>query len=288
MSKRRPKRQPRYRNRRQSGIGARRRMAIVFALGLGCFGVHRFTLGQWQMGLLHIFLMVVSLSVFEGSFLGSTPWVTLSAFLAYGTAAWWWRMSDEEFADRYLEPTEEVDENVTGEYLNGRTAAHPKVKSRRERRKMLARANTQFEAYELQEAADLYEAALDLDLSDGNARVLAARCYSLLEQESHAYRHLRKAVQLEADNLTLVSTDPSFAWLRTRPDFVARQRRGFTPPDENRNGAKTANGHAEPYLQELPSPGVNILDQLDRLGELRERGVLTEEEFVRQKRKLLQ
>jgi len=246
-------------------------MSIVFAVTLGAFGVHRFTLGQWQFGLLHVFLMIVSLANFQ-DVLGDTPWTSLSALLGYGTAVWWWRMSNEEFAERYLEIAEE---EVPGRYLNGKTTVHPKVKSRRERRKMLASAKTCYETFDLQGAAELYEAALDLDLSDGDARVLAARCYSVLEDEESAYRHLRKAVQLEADNLGLIESDESFAWLRTRPDFQLRKSSGYA-----------AVSPAPPVLQELPTPQPDILSQLQQLGDLRERGLLDEQEFVREKRKL--
>lgn len=257
-------------------------MAIVFAVGLGCFGVHRFTLGQWQLGLVHVFLMVVSLANFEGEFLGVSPWTTLSALLAYGTALWWWRMGNEEFAERYLELAEEG-EAVEGKYLAGTTAVHPKVKSRRERRKMLASAKQRYESYDLQGAAELYEAALDLDLSDGDSRVLAARCYSLLEDQASAYRHLRRAVQLEAGNLDLVDVDEGFAWLRTRPDFVARRRAGYAHVAQE----SVARGTSEVPVPKLGAPVPNVLDRLEQLGSLRERGLLDEEEFAREKRRLL-
>jgi len=93
-----------YRNRREGGPAARRKMGIVFAVTLGWCGVHRFAMGQWQWGLAHIFLFVASMAIFDGNL---TPWTTASALLAYYTPFRWWRMSNEEFADEYFEPVVE-------------------------------------------------------------------------------------------------------------------------------------------------------------------------------------
>jgi len=39
--------------------------------------------------------------------------------------------------------------------------------------------------------------------------------------------------------------------------------------------------------QSIPQENVNIADQLERLAKLKEQGILTEEEFASQKKKLL-
>ena len=226
-------------------------MAILFALGLGWCGVHRFSLGNWQWGLAHIFLFVVSMATFD-RFLGwdMTPWLTASAFVAYYDAYRWWRLTDDEFSDRYLERVDEADAPTApgqapsrvpkpGRYLAGTAAPHPRVLSAKARRAVLASAKTAYEAYDYQAAAEAYENALDLDLHDGESRVLAARCYTLLEDRDAAYRHLGRAVQLHATNLNLVTDDSDFAWLRTQDDFDARRRIGYRAPRRNgprRNG----------------------------------------------------
>lgn len=296
-----------YRNRRHDGPGARRRMATLFALAFGWVGVHRFSLGHWQWGLAHIFLFVVSMSVADEWFgWDITPWVTLSALVGYYDAYRWWRMSDGEFADRYLEVDDGAGASpaagapVQGKYLSGRAAPHPRVLSAKARRGVLASAKTAHDAYDYQAAADFYEQALDLDLHDGESRVLAARAYALLEDREAAYRHLAKAVQLRATNLDLVADDPDFAWLRTQPDFAARRRAGFLvppaaaaptppappppPPPPPPSDERTVNANGAPGL---PSPGANLLDDLERLAALRERGVLDETEFAREKARLL-
>ena len=264
----------RYRNRREDGPAARRKMGIVFAITLGWCGVHRFIMGQWQWGLAHIFMFVASMAIFEG--IGMTPWTTLSAFVAYYTAFRWWRMSNEEFADEYLEP---VEEEVEGKYLKGTATAHPKVISGKARRKILASAKVLYDQFDYQGAAVLYEDALDMDLSDGESRVLAARCYSLLEDAEASYRHLRKAVLLKANNLDIISKDEGFAWLRMQADYTRRRRAGYGP--------------VEPLVGDtnqppaLPPRQDNILANLEKLGELKERGLLDDDEFLREKKRLL-
>ena len=260
-------------------------MGIAFALFLGWVGVHRFVLGQWYWGLVHIFLFIAGAALVESTpfeFL-AIPWFSFSAMAAYYTAFRWIRMSDGAFADRYLELVEE-DVDAGGKYLRGTVADHPRAISRRARRKLLAEARQRYDDFDLQGAADRYEEALELDLADGDARVYAARCYSLLEDADAAYRHLRRAVQLQATNLDLVAEDAGFAWLRTRPDYEARRRAGYAPvtldvPEDDLPAA------GEPAA--LPPPGDNILDRLEQLGRLRDRGLLDDEEFAREKRRLL-
>ena len=284
---------PKYRNRRHDGPGARRRMATLFALAFGWIGVHRFILGQWQWGLAHIFLFVVSMATFDSLFgWDMTPWMTVSALIGYYDALRWWRMSDETFAEKYLEVADTAGDAgagagpVVGKYLQGQSAPHPRVLSAKARRGLLASAKTAHDAFDYQAAADLYEQALDLDLHDGESRVLAARAYTLLEDREAAYRHLAKAVQLRATNLDLVGGDPDFAWLRTQPDFAARRRAGYLVPP-GPPPVPTAQTSAPAEVSGLPAPGANLLDDLERLATLRERGVLDEDEFAREKARLL-
>jgi len=184
-------------------------------------------------------------------------------------------MSNEEVADEYLEP---VEEEVEGKYLKGTATANPKVISGKARRKILASAKTLYEQFDYQGAAELYEDALDMDLSDGDSRVLAARCYSLLEDAEAAYRHLRRAVLLKANNLDIISKDEGFAWLRTQADYTRRRRAGYGP--------------VEPIIETTAQPSLpprqdNILERLEKLGELKERGLLDDDEFLREKKRLL-
>ncbi len=203
--------------------------------------------------------------------------------MAYYHAYQWWRMTDEEFGEQFLE-VDESDRQVTGKYLAGQEITHPRVLSGRARRTLLASAKTAYEYFDYQRAAELYEQALDLDLQDGESRVHAARCYVLLEDGESAYRHLAMAFQLGATNLDLVAEHPDFAWLRTRDDFDARRRAGFGAIGPRSPGAAPA---AEREGTALPPPSISILDGLERLADLRERGVLDDEEFSRQKERLL-
>ena len=276
-------------------------MAVLFALGLGWVGVHRFSLGQWQWGLAHIFLFVASMAIAD-DLLGwdITPWMTLSALIGYYHAYKWWRMSDEEFSDHFLERVDDDGAPVAaapvgGKYLQGRPAPHPRVLSAKARRAVLAEARAAYDAYDYQAAAQKYESALDLDLHDGESRVLAARCYALLEDRGSAYRHLARAVQLRATNLDLVTDDPDFAWLRTQADFEARRRLGYQAPqhppappaDPPARAAAAPPTPLSNGTPALPAPPPNLLDDLERLAALRERGVLDDTEFAREKARLL-
>lgn len=56
---------------------------------------------------------------------------------------------------------------------------------------------------------------------------------------------------------------------------------------ERRWGEQEAPAAAPPPQQPTPGAGASTLDQLKQLGELKEQGVLTEQEFADQKAKLL-
>ena len=289
-----------YRNRRRKGVEDRRRTAIIFAIVLGWCGVHRFTLGQWQYGLLHIFLMIVSFATIgEWVPFEMTPWTTLSAALAYFHAWQWWQMSDEAFAERYLEP---VEEPVKGKYLKGHAKESPRVLSQRARKQALAAAHEAYAGHDYEEAATLYEKAVGMDLSDGESRVFAARCYSLLEDEEAAYRHLERAYVLKATNLHLVDEDDAFAWLRTRIDFQERRRKGYGRSSAEEAMEDTADYEKETWRYRrkenstnkgLPEPRANILDQVDlkqklaSLRDLYDSGLIEESEYTRIRERLL-
>lgn len=268
-----------YRNRKENVVTHKKRTSIMFALLLGFIGIHRFNLGHWHIGMLYIVLFIISMSNdLVLPFFDHNPWVTMAACVGYVEAFRFYSMSEEEYAERYLEPAPVIRK---GKYLKGKVI---ESNPHQVKRKLLKTANDLFESFQYQEAAQAYEKVLSKDYNDGRVRVLAARCYSLVEDEVSAYRHLNLAVKLDAPNLNLIHIDEGFAWLRTRDDFELLLSNNFQRKSLN---------FSTPNVKKTPSftttqKKSTILDQLERLGEMKERGLLSVDEFERAKQRLLE
>jgi tetratricopeptide (TPR) repeat protein len=104
-----------------------------------------------------------------------------------------------------------------------------------------------------------------------------ACAYSLTEDAPKAFQHLDKAVEFGFRDFQKLKEHHALAFIRIQKDFDNFEQNGFRLAQQP--VAKT---------EELPlNPTPDLLDQLKKLGELREKGLLTEREFDEQKKKLL-
>jgi hypothetical protein len=97
-----------------------------------------------------------------------------------------------------------------------------------------------------------------------------------MESKDKAFYHLSKAIELGFTDKEKIKTHDALAYLRIQDEFEAFVQ----------NGYKLKSGTAS--QQEKITQNSDLLEQLNKLAELREKGLLTEEEFVLQKRKLLE
>jgi len=135
-----------------------------------------------------------------------------------------------------------------------------------------------FKDYDYDGAIADFEQALQLDPKDVAIHFNLACAYSLNENAPKAFFHLDKAVTLGFADLQRIKQHDALAYLRIQDEFEAFEQNGFqlvqklSPP---------------PKADLLEQISGDLLEQLNRLGDLREKGLLSEEEFVSQKRKLL-
>lgn len=133
------------------------------------------------------------------------------------------------------------------------------------------RKNT--EALELYKSGE-YAAALKateeiLLISPNNPFALAnaARICSFLEDYEGGFTYLQRAYESGHPSLNKVLQSPDFNSLKSLPEYAEFIRNGFKKP--------------------LNSSVASIANELEKLASLKERGVLTEEEFQIQKQKIL-
>jgi phospholipase/carboxylesterase len=82
-------------------------------------------------------------------------------------------------------------------------------------------ANAAYQSARYNEAARLYLAALDHDITNSNDIYNLACCYGLLKQDGLAALYLKRAFRAGFDDIGHVKQDPDFDSVRTRPVFAA-------------------------------------------------------------------
>jgi len=130
-----------------------------------------------------------------------------------------------------------------------------------------------FKDFDYEGAIEDFTKALQINNEDIAVHFNLACSYSLTEQKDKSMYHLDRAVALGFKDFEKIKTHDALAYLRIQDEFVGFEKAGF-----RLTGAKAGS---------RASGDTALLDQLSKLAELREKGLLTEEEFVLQKKKLL-
>jgi len=131
-----------------------------------------------------------------------------------------------------------------------------------------------FKDYDYDGAIEDFNKALTISPDDIALHFNLAAAYSLTEDKDKSFMHLDKAVALGFKDFDRISSHDALAYLRIQPEF----------DDFKANGYRMKAGEIK---KKNPGLDANLLEQLNRLQDLRERGVLTEAEFEAQKGKLL-
>jgi len=132
-----------------------------------------------------------------------------------------------------------------------------------------------FKDYDYDGAIDDFEKALQINDEDISVHFNLACCYSLTEDKNKSLFHLDKAVTLGFKDFEKIKTHDALAYLRIQDEFVAFQENNYRLTGNQSKTMKNSGQNTE------------LLEQLQKLADLREKGLLTEEEFVLQKKKLL-
>lgn len=259
-------------------------LAGILALFFGGLGVHRFYLGQVGWGIVYLILIPVA-------------WL-----LGIIDALSFFSMDQDEFDRKYNREAYRRREEERDWARSQQQQQGPRTDRRRERpaaaqppqrspRTQKAPANPyreegikKFKDYDYTGAIADFEKSLQLEPKDIATHFNLACAYSLNENEDKSFYHLDRAVALGFNDWERIKNHDSLAYLRIQDEFLQFEKNGFRL-------AAQLEAPQEDLLSSTPSAGVSLssdlLEQLKRLGELRERGLLTEDEFATQKKKLL-
>jgi len=264
-------------------------VTAALALTMGMYGVHRFYLGQKLKGALHFGLaMFAGLLFFEEG----APLLLLPAIIGFMDAILFLVMPQEEFDTRYnFQPVGGAESqpdfrrkkttrrNATQAPVQDFEVLYPEQKWQDQPFKRTGVAK--FNRHDYEGAIKDFQRALKDIPNDSALHFNLACCYSMQEATMMSLYHLDKAIECGYQKFDKIHRHSFLSYIRQQPQF-----QNFVDNDyqltEHFEEVEEALDEAPEGL-ELDS----LIDQIKKLGELKERGILTDEEFQEQKRRLL-
>lgn len=235
---------------------------------LGWAGIHRFYLRQPGYGVFYIFLMFFGVSFILG---------LIDALVFF-------LMSDEEFDYRYNK--EAYPENVRPrhrmrtaerrsyrrEYTSRRRTRKPKLK----RNPFKKQGIEKFKDFDYDGAIEEFKKGLEISPNDPALHFNIACAYSLTEMKDDAFYHLDKAVENGFTDFEKIRTHDALAYIRVQNEFESFENDGFRIVEHKK---------LEEPKQDLLQNDL-LLSQLNKLAELKEKGLISEKEYLEEKAKL--
>ena len=277
-------------------------VAGILALFLGGLGVHRFYLGQTGLGIFYLIFFWFPVMWIVGL-------IDAISFFSMDTETFD-RKYNREYLYRqqrrmeqersYRPPRQETrrDDRYSRRYdtARQRPAAAPATRKRasspeRKRENPHKKAGIeQFKDYDYDAAIESFRKALRLEPNDIATHFNIACAYSINEQPDKAFYHLDQAVANGFTDFDRIRQHDKLAFLRIQDEFEAFAANGFrlehSKAEETQQDSRSETADP-PGTEEPVEDHSELLEQLKRLGDLKEKGLLTEEEFSMQKRKLL-
>ncbi len=255
--------------------------AGLFALFLGWAGVHRFYLGQVGMGILYFFLMFFGVSFVLG---------LIDAIVFFS-------MDEETFNRKY-----NVQPGMVPPVYNRRMQqGYPPVATPRQKGKAPSMPRNmqvsnrdlqnpykingikKYKEFDLEGAIEDFKKGLEINPKDISLHFNLACAYSLTEQVDKAYAHLDRAVSLGFNDFDKIKTHDDLAYVRIQDRFEDFKNNGYRL---ELPATIPVNTDVPEIHKEEPIQDDVLLAQLKRLAELRDRGLLSEQEYSIEKKKL--
>jgi len=296
-------------------------VAGILALIFPYLGLHRFYLGDVGRGIFYVFLafgLIGSASsafvfMFILGFIDAMSFFTMSEKKfdkkynkehrtdynrrRRGDTDYERRNKREDYREKRRESRRERADDRSGRRTERAKSTRRNPASNRQtstRRTSTPRANPfkqsgikKFKEYEYAGAIADFEEALKINPNDIAIHFNLACAYSLTEQKDKAYSHLEKAVALGFQHTDKIATHEALAYLRVQDDFDDFVANGYRVKPAAQVAQEAEKKAITQQEEDLLSTKPDLLDQLKKLGELRERGLLTEMEFAEQKRRLM-
>ncbi|MEO1263684.1 MAG: NINE protein [Bacteroidota bacterium] len=270
-------------------------VAGILALFFGWLGVHRYYLGQNDWGLSYTlgasFVMFIKpLRILYIPFIMIVCMIDAITLFA---------MEKRDFDAKFNGIPRETRYNERDERQQRRQARrrppqpvpnsrkNKETPNKRPARRASSRHNpfkksgiAKFNDYDYAGAIGDFKKSLELAPNDIASHFNIACAYSLTEHSDLAFYHLDRAVSLGFKDFEKIKNHHALAFIRIQPGYDDFAENGFRLREKSQV-------QSEKQQEDLLNTQPDLLDQLKKLGELRNKGLLTELEFEQQKKKLL-
>ena len=246
-------------------------VTALLAIMFGTFGIHRLYLGQRVKGILWFAMAIIGILVtVEEGF----PLIAIVGGLAFFDGILFAVMPRADFDNRYN---------------YGIKAPKTSRKSRKIERDRIQKSDKKlfepikqgirlFEKGHYHKAIQYFDQILAKDRDNIIAHYYLACCFSIMRDKEDAFFHLSKAVEYGFDDFNRIDEEEAFWYIRSLPDYQVFVNNNYTP------------------IATLPTPKPDLLDdkfnpevleKIELLGDLLEKGDLSREEFELRKQKIL-
>ncbi len=260
----------------------KKNIAGFFALFFGVFGLHRFYLGQRFLGFIYLITFLIGIFIAAEMWWVDFPFVAIPAIAGFIDSLLFFTMPRQVFDKKF-------NKNLEASY---RTAYQSTIKSpdfyRPKRRNVFKESGIEkFREYDFEGAIEDFKTALNEKYDDPASHFNLACCYSVLEDTDPAFFHLNKAIEFGFIDYERIYTHDALAHIRVQPLFIEFVKNGYRLSQALPEPKEDLLSTVPEVPTEEPTEKLDLLDQIMQLGDLRDKGILTEEEFLNQKQKLL-
>ena len=263
-------------------------IAGILALTLGWLGIHRYYLGQNEWGLSYTLSSGALLWMARIPVIGlllKFLWIPLIMIISMIDAITFFAMDQKTFDEKYngipkaTNRKRKTTQREKWDTHRKRTNYQQKSNSRKAspRNNPFKKSGIEkFKEYDYSGAIEDFKKSIEIAPNDIASHFNLACAYSLTENADLSYHHIEKAIAFGFKDFEKIKNHHALAYLRIQPSFDGFEENGY-------KFAHKGQRQEEGLLQGKP----NLLDQLKKLGELRNQGLLTELEFEEQKRRLM-
>lgn len=246
-----------------------RTVAAFLALFGGAFGIHKFYLNQAGPGIMYLVLFFMFSRFFPISFV-------LGVFDALKL----FMMTDRDFDKKYNGGKKSKRSDRRTARGDSRQRRSPASNNTRQRANPFKKSGIRkYKEYDLDDAILDFNKGLEIEPDDVALHFNIACAYSLTEKKDLGFTHLSRAVELGFKDLEKIQTHDDLAFLRIQPEFDDFKTAGY------RLGGKEEEATSAESAPEQKDD--RLLARLNKLKELREKGMISDTDYNVETKKIL-